>query len=307
MSRFEVNPLRIGTRGSALALWQTRHVAALLEARGLRTVIETIRTTGDEMADVPLWQVEGKAFFSKELDDALLDGRIDVAVHSLKDLPTALPAGIALGAVPPREDPRDVLITHAGGARLETLPRGARVGTSSVRRRAFVRHWRSDVETVELRGNVPTRIAQLDEGRFDAIILAAAGIRRLGLANRIDCFLEPETFTPAVAQGALGVCARADDREALAYLAGLEDTPTRIAVTGERAFLARLEAGCQVPAGALARLNGEQLTILGAMCAPDGSSFVTRRSVGARQDAAIIGHALADALRAARPEASHGR
>ena len=295
--------IRIGTRGSALALWQARHVAGLLAALpgAPPAEIVTLSTTGDVVADVPLWQVPGRAFFTRELDEALLDGRIDIAVHSLKDLATALPAGMVLAAVPAREDPRDALLVRGGGAvTLAQLPDGARVGTSSVRRRAFLRHRHPRLEPAELRGNVPARVEQLEAGRYDAILLAAAGLKRLGLQARIASYLEPGEFLPAVAQGALGVCARAGDAELLQLLAALDDTAARVEVSAERAFLARLEAGCQVPAGALARCDGERLRLAAALCEPDGSGWVEAALEASAAGAVAAGIALAERLRRER-------
>jgi hydroxymethylbilane synthase len=269
--------LKIGTRGSALALWQANHVADLLrEAAGApATEIVPIATTGDIVRDVPLSQVEGRSFFTKELDEALLDGRIDLAVHSLKDVATRLPAGLALAAVPKREDPRDALVTRSGAGTLSSLPAGARIATSSVRRRAFVQHVRGDLRLADLRGNVPTRLRYLDEGRFDAIIVAAAGLNRLGLARRIDEYLDPSVFPPAAAQGALAVCAREDDELAMEVATALDDLHSHIATSAERAFLRELEAGCQVPAGVLATVQYERLHLHGARCEPDGSGWAS--------------------------------
>jgi hydroxymethylbilane synthase len=315
--------LRIGTRGSALALWQANHVAKLIAALpgAPPTAIVVVRTTGDAVTDIPLWQVPGKAFFTKELDDALLQSQIDLAVHSLKDLATELPDGLVLGAVPEREDPRDALICAASanalgstgavvpvastvragaappGVTLATLGAGARVGTSSVRRRAFLRHHRPDLTPAELRGNVPTRIAHLDEGRYDAIIVAAAGVNRLGLANRISGFLDPEAFPPAAAQGALGICARANDSALLALLARLDDHAARLTTSSERAFLSRLGAGCQVPAGVLAQLATQRVAMHGVMCATDGRNWASARREVSAGDALPAACDLADELR----------
>lgn len=293
--------LRIGTRGSALALWQARHVAALLGAvpGTPPTVIETVRTTGDAVTDIPLSQVDGKGFFTKELDEALLEGRIDLAVHSLKDVATALPPGVDLVAIPVREDPRDVLVAKSGTCSLATLARGARVGTSSVRRHAFLRHHRPDLDIAELRGNVPTRVERLDAGRYDAIVVAAAGLIRLGLAERIGGFLDPVDFPPAPAQGVLGLCARASDRATVDWLRPLEHAVARAEATAERAFLSELEAGCQVPAGALARVDGDRLRIAGVTCEPDGRHWRRAALEAPVQEAERIGRALARGLRVA--------
>jgi hydroxymethylbilane synthase len=274
--------LRIGTRGSALALWQARHVEALIGSLPGAPPVELvpISATGDLSVDVPLWAVRGRAFFTKEIDRALLEGRIDVAVHSLKDLPTALEAGLTLAAVLRREDPRDALISRSGEP-LEQLSRGARIGTSSLRRRAFLTHARRDLTLLELRGNVPTRLERLQRGDYDAIVLATAGLKRLGLEQRITQHLPAEEFPPAVSQGAIGICARAQDRRALEWLQPLDDPPARLATAAERALLQRLEGGCQVPLGALATAHGAGLHLQAAVCALDGSRLL--RASGAAE------------------------
>lgn len=264
--------LRIGTRASALALWQARHVETLIRALPGAPPVELvpITTTGDMRADVPLWAVRGRAFFTKEIDRALLEGRIDVAVHSLKDLPTTLEAGLELAAVLTREDSRDALISRSGDP-LSKLPQGARVGTSSLRRRAFLMRARRDLTLLELRGNVPTRLERLERGDYDAIVLATAGLRRLGLGHRITEYLSTDEFPPAVSQGAIGVCIRADDVHSAGWLEPLDDLPTRLATTAERALLQRIEGGCQVPLGALATVAEGGLRLHAAVCALDGS------------------------------------
>jgi hydroxymethylbilane synthase len=268
--------LRIGTRASALALWQARHVAALIAQQSDAPRVELVRisTEGDVRTDVPLWTVGGKAFFTKEIDRALLAREIDVAVHSLKDLATALEPGTALAAVLAREDPRDALVSR-GGEALHELPPGARVGSSSLRRRAFLAHARPDLTPAELRGNVPTRIERLQSGGYDAIILATAGLKRLGLEGHITCQLPVQEFPPAVSQGAIGVCVRADDEHARRWVAALDDAAARLTTTAERALLASVEAGCQVPLGALATLVGQDLHLHVSVCALDGSSMLT--------------------------------
>lgn len=282
-------PLRIGTRASALALWQARHVESLIRALPAAPPVELvpITTTGDVRVDVPLWAVRGRAFFTKEIDRALLEDRIDVAVHSLKDLPTAMEPGLALAAVLEREDPRDAIVSRAA-APLSQLPRGARIGTSSLRRRAFLARARPDLVLLELRGNVPTRLERLDHGDYDAIVLAAAGLKRLGLEHRITQHLPPEEFPPAVSQGAIGVCTRADDALARAWLQPLDDLPTRLATTAERALLQRIEGGCQVPLGALATAADQGIRLQAAVCALDGS-----RLLSAAGNAAATGPAAA--------------
>ncbi|MBW4052101.1 MAG: hydroxymethylbilane synthase [Proteobacteria bacterium] len=268
--------LRIGTRASALALWQARHVESLIRALPGAPPVELvpITTTGDVRTDVPLWAIRGRAFFTKELDRALAEGRIDIAVHSLKDLPTAMEPGLALAAVLTREDPRDALISR-DGVSLSQLPRGARVGTSSLRRRAFLTRARPDLTLLELRGNVPTRLERLERGDYDAIVLATAGLKRLGLAQRISQYLSPDEFPPAVSQGAIGVCTRADDQHSSDWLKPLEDAATRLATTAERALLERIEGGCQVPLGALASAVVSGIRLRAAVCALDGSQQLT--------------------------------
>jgi hydroxymethylbilane synthase len=268
-------PLRIGTRASALALWQARHVAGLIRALpGAPTVeLVPITTTGDVRVDVPLWAVRGRAFFTKEIDRALLEARIDVAVHSLKDLPTAMEPGLALAAILKREDPRDALVSRSGAA-LAHLPAGARIGTSSLRRRAFLTRARRDLTLLELRGNVPTRLERLERGEYDAIVLAAAGLKRLGLEQRITEYLSAEEFPPAVSQGAIGVCTRADDPYSSDWLTPLDDAPTRLATTAERALLECIEGGCQVPLGALASGTPSGIHLHAAVCALDGSRLL---------------------------------
>ena len=300
--------LRIGTRASALALWQARHVEALIRARPGAPAVELvhIRTSGDAQRDVPLWQAEGRAFFTREIDEALAAGTIDVAVHSLKDLPTTLAAGTTLAATLAREDPRDALLTRAG-ATLAALPPGARIGTSSLRRRAFIARARPDAVPVELRGNVPTRLERLRAGDYDAIILAAAGLTRLGLAAHITGYLPPAEFPPAVSQGVIGVCARSDDARSLEWLAPLDDRCARLAVSAERSLLARLEGGCQVPLGALAELEGATLRLRAAVCALDGARELRAEgtvtaapgAVLTPPDAAALGARLAGELLAA--------
>jgi hydroxymethylbilane synthase len=264
--------LRIGTRASLLALWQANRVADLVRAQPGAPAVELvhIKTEGDLRTDIPLWAAGGRAFFTKEIDRAQLDGEIDIAVHSLKDLSTLLSDGLQLAAVLEREDPRDALLTRQG-ATLQELPPAARVGTSSLRRRAFLLRARPDLTLLELRGNVPTRIERLQQGRYDAIVLATAGLKRLDLAAHIAAHVEPSVMPPAVSQGAIGVCTRAGDEHALRWLRVLDHVPTRIAVTAERALLRRIEGGCQVPLGALATLEADQLRLAASVCALDGS------------------------------------
>jgi hydroxymethylbilane synthase len=268
--------LRIGTRASELALWQASLVADLIRRQAGAPAVELIhiRTEGDARADVPLWQADGRAFFTREIDRAVLASEVDIAVHSLKDLPTALDAGLALAAVLEREDPRDALLSRSAQS-LEDLPSGARVGTSSLRRRAFLARARRDLAALDLRGNVPTRVERLAEGRYDAIILAAAGLERLGLERHITAYLPPEQFTPAVSQGAIGVVSRAGDPRSARWLRALDHFATRVATLAERSLLRRVEGGCQVPLGALGRIEQDRLSLYACVCALDGSSSIT--------------------------------
>jgi hydroxymethylbilane synthase len=290
-------PLRIGTRGSELALWQAEHVATAIRALPAAppVVLEVIRTRGDRIIDVPLSRVAGKDFFTKEIEDALLDGRIDLAVHSLKDLATRVPDGLTIGAVLEREDPRDVLIARTD-TDLDGLAPGSRVGTSSLRRRALLARLRTDLELAELRGNVPTRFARLDAGDFDAVVLAAAGVLRLGLAERISAFLPVDRLMPAVSQGAMAIQIRSDDPRVIPWISPLEHRPTRAAVSAERALLGRLEGGCQVPVGALAKVSGERLRLEAVVCSIDGSRSVSGRREGPAEKASAIGTELAEQL-----------
>ncbi len=292
-------PIRIGTRGSALALWQAAHVAELIgrQSDAPRVELVQIRTEGDVRTDVPLWAVGGRAFFTKEIDRALLAGEVDVAVHSLKDLSTVLEQGILLAAALPREDPRDALVSR-GGMLLSELPPGARVGTSSLRRRAFLARTRPDMKQLELRGNVPTRIERLHEGNYDAIILAVAGLRRLGLEHHVSEHLSTEIFPPAVSQGVIGICARSNDADALRWLHALDDPSARLASTAERALLRRLEGGCQVPLGALGTVSVGSLALHAVVCALDGSRMLEVRgdTAATLENATSLGQRLADEL-----------
>lgn len=289
--------LRIGTRGSDLAMWQAEDVfqkiSALPEAPSLEIV--KIKSSGDINQSVPLWTTTGRGFFTVELDEALKGGKIDIAVHSLKDLATIPAEGTRLAAVLEREDPHDALITR-GGEDLMGLAKGARLGTSSLRRRAFVAHARPDVEHAELRGNVPTRLAKLDDGEYDAIILATAGLKRLGLGDRISARLPMDIFPPAAAQGAVAICVRDNDDDALRWVQPLEHQATRIAVDSERILLRRLEGGCQAPVGVHATISGDTISMYAAVCKLDGSEFISSRSAGASADGPNIGAKLADEL-----------
>jgi hydroxymethylbilane synthase len=283
--------LLIGSRGSQLALWQARHVQQRLAALGVSTSIEIIRTTGDKITDVPLAKVGSKGLFTKEIEAALLDGRIDLAVHSLKDLPTDLPAGLTIAAIPERELAYDALI----GSTLAALPAGAVVGTSSLRRAAQLRRLRPDLVIESVRGNLDTRLRKLEEGRYQAILLAAAGLRRLGWADRIAELLPPDVMCPAVGQGALAIETR-EAGAALEACRALDHAPTRAAVEAERAVLASLGGGCQVPIGASATIEDEMLTVHAMVAAPDGSTLLSGTLSGPAAEARLLGAALASRL-----------
>ena len=240
--------LRIGSRGSQLALWQANHIAGLLRGQGHVVEIEIIKTTGDRLQEVTFAQVGSKGMFTKEIEEALADGRVDLAVHSLKDLPTELPEPFALAATPPRVDPRDAFVS-VNYESLAALPHGAKVGTSSQRRRAQLKALRPDIDAIEFRGNVDTRLRKLAEGQVDAILLAAAGLERLGKTDWVREKLDPKSFCPAAGQGSLGIETRKDDAATIEAVAFLDHAPTRFAVTAERAALAALGGGCQVPIG----------------------------------------------------------
>ncbi|HEV8436785.1 MAG TPA: hydroxymethylbilane synthase [Methylomirabilota bacterium] len=287
--------LRLGTRGSRLALVQCGELADSLRALGVDVEVVPIRTTGDRLAHVALGDFGGKALFVKEIEEALLDGRVDVGVHSLKDLPGSLPDGLALAAFPPREDPRDVLVTRSG-ATLRELPSGSRVGTSSLRRQVLLLAMRPDLRVEPIRGNVDTRLAKLESGAYDAIVLARAGLHRLGLAPAHAVVLPVEEFVPAVGQGTLGVEARQDDRRTLELLLPLDDTRTRTEAGAERAFLHRLGAGCHTPVAGHARLDGETLTLTGLVASPDGVHTLRASMTGVPSRAQALGEKLADDL-----------
>jgi hydroxymethylbilane synthase len=289
--------LRIGTRGSPLALWQARWIAGQLQARGVPTQIEIIRTTGDTITDVALAKVGSsaglKGVFTKEIEEALLAGAIDLAVHSLKDLPTKLDARLALGAIPERADPRDAVV----GRKLADLPPGAKLGTSSLRRSAQILHLRPDLTVENIRGNIDTRLRKLDEGRYDAILLAAAGLQRMGWQDRIAEALDPEVMAPAIGQGALGIEIRSDDAETRAVLEPLNDPATAATTAAERALLDALGGGCQVPLGGHARLENGVLRLSAAVIAPDGSKLVRTHVEGPREEPEEVGRRAALQLR----------
>ena len=290
--------LRLGTRGSLLALTQSRWVAAKLEAGGgPEVVLEIIRTVGDERLDQPLHEISGKGLFTKELDEALLSGSIQLAVHSLKDLPTELPEGLCIAATPARVDPRDVLVGPEGDrTTLSSLQKGAVVGTSSLRRVALLRAFRRDVIPQTIRGNVDTRLRKLDEGQFDAIILAGAGLTRLGLAGRVTEWLERTSWLPAPGQGSLAIVTRTEDAETRRFLTHIHDPASFAAVSAERTFLEGLGGGCQVPIGALALRYARKLRLWGLVASPDGGRVVRGDLTGDMTDPRGLGNALADLL-----------
>ncbi len=296
--------LRIGTRRSPLALWQAEHIKGLLEMHhpGLRCTLSRIVTEGDRIREVSLSRFGGKGLFVKAIEDALLRKEVDLAVHSMKDLPSDLPAGLTLGAVPPREDPRDALICREPQMRLSDLPAGACIGTSSLRRASQLRYFRNDLVTAPARGNVETRLRRLEEGRYDAIVLALAGLRRLGQTQRVSQVLEPEICLPAIGQGALAIEMREDDEEVSKILQSVHDPQTATTVTAERAFLAHIGGGCHVPVACHAVLSEGVLSLVGLVAGLDGSVCIRRDCRGAPEDAASLGTELAEQIRRAGGE-----
>jgi hydroxymethylbilane synthase len=271
--------LRIGSRGSQLALWQANHISHLLQQRGHTVSIDVIKTTGDKIADVTLAKVGTKGMFTKEIEEALAEGRVDLAVHSLKDLPTELPSGFVIAAIPEREDARDAFFS-VHYSRLEELPSGARVGTSSLRRQAQLHAVRADLNIVPLRGNVDTRLRKLESGEFAAIILAAAGVTRLGVAKAIREYFDLDQMCPAAGQGALAIEARSHDSQTIEAVKFLDHPQTRAAVECERAALNALGGGCQVPIGAYAEVNGRELLLRAVVASPDGKQVIRDRRSG---------------------------
>ena len=290
-----MNPLRIGTRASALARWQAESVRAQLAELGSAAELVFIRTTGDRDSESSLRNIGGKGVFIKEIEDALLDGRVDLAVHSMKDVPTELPAGLLLAAVCERADVRDALVSR-DSLGFDELPQGARVGTTSLRRQAQLRLRRPDLEMLELRGNVDTRLAKVARGDCDAIVLAKAGLDRLEMADRITEVLSADICLPAAGQGAVGIEARAGDAELLHTLRKLNHTETQIAVEAERAILAGLQGGCQVPVGIWARSEGRRFLIEACVLAADGSESIRARRVGWPRDADDLAREITAAL-----------
>ena len=285
--------LRIGTRGSMLAKWQAESVRKkLFVATGREAEIVVIKTSGDKMQQAPLTQIGDKGIFVKELEEALLEETIDLAVHSVKDVPTDIPSRLMFPAVCRRDDVRDCLV----GSTLTNLRNGARVGTSSLRRQAQLRHLRPDLDLRELRGNIDTRLRKVESGEYEAVMVAKAGLDRLGLSKRISEVLSPEVCMPAVGQGAIAVECRLKDSEAGELLAPLDDAETRTAIIAERALLAALQGGCQVPLGAWARVERGELLLEACVCSVDGSQYVKQRATGLLDQAAQLGEHMARVL-----------
>jgi len=291
-----VTHIRIATRRSPLALWQAEYIAAELQRLFPEVTTELVKiiTRGDKILDVPLAQVGGKGLFTKEIDEALLDGRANIAVHSMKDVPTVLPEGTGLRAYPRREDPRDAIATITGGG-LDSLPEGATIGTSSLRRVAQISARYPTFKCVSIRGNIQTRLSKLGK-EVDAVILAAAGVRRMGMADQMHDFINTDVLLPAVAQGTLGIQTRDADNEINAMVDTLNDADTVDRTRAERAFLARLEGGCQVPIAAFATLDGDILTLQGLVAEVDGSVIIRRQLSGNCSEAKVLGIALADEI-----------
>ncbi len=289
--------LRIGTRASLLAVTQSTWVKNQIEQAHPQTRVELVKITtkGDKILDVPLAKVGGKGLFVKEIEDALLDGSVDLAVHSMKDVPTELPKGLHIGIIPMRETPYDAFLSNHFDS-IAALPQGATMGTSSLRRKSQLASMRPDLNIVDLRGNVDTRLRKLDEGTYDAIILAGAGLNRLDLAHRITTLLPAEQMLPAIGQGALGIELRQDDNELFAGLQFLHHQETAMAVAAERAFLLQLEGGCQVPIGAHATIDGPTVHLTGLIAEVDGSRILKDVSSGPCADASQLGKALAERL-----------
>jgi len=294
----EKNKIVIGTRGSKLALWQANWVKGELEKKypHIEVSLLRIKTLGDKITDVPLSQVGGKGLFVKEIEEALLDGRADIAVHSMKDVPTELPDGLHLAAIAEREDPRDALISS--GVLLKDLGEGAKVGTSSLRRASQLLNLRPDLEIAQLRGNLDTRLRKLDEGLYDAIILAGAGVRRLGWEARITELLSPEISLPAIGQGAIGIESRIDDDETNGLIAFFDHRETSLAVRAERGLLTRLEGGCQVPIAAYGTIDegGLEITLTGLVASIDGTTIIKDSMKGSAVEPESLGTRLAELL-----------
>jgi len=289
--------LVIGARGSRLAVWQAEWVQARLNelAPALTVTLQRIKTSGDRILDVPLAAIGGKGLFVKEIEEALLREEIDLAVHSMKDVPTILPDGLSILCVPAREDPRDVLVSR-DSCSLDQLPKGSRIGTSSLRRQAQLLHYRPDLHIELLRGNLDTRLRKLHNGEYDAIVLAAAGLMRMGWSNKVTEYLPPEVSLPAIGQGALGLEGRRHDRFLQTLVEKLEHRPTRTAVMAERALLKRLEGGCQVPIAAHATVKGDTLIMDGLIASVDGQRLIRDTIQGPASEAQSLGSQLAEKL-----------
>jgi hydroxymethylbilane synthase len=290
-------PIKIGTRGSQLALWQSGWVKSVLEKKIPPIPIELIiiKTEGDKILDVPLAKVGGKGLFVKEIEQALLARRIDIAVHSMKDMPADIPPGLSIGAIPEREDPADVLISRRG-LRFNELAAGSIIGTSSLRRSAQLRHARPDMVMRPIRGNLDTRLKKLESENFDALVLAAAGVKRLNLEHKITEYLDPEIVLPAIGQGALCIEIRKDDASIVPLVAPLDHGPTRTIVTGERAFLNRLQGGCQVPIAGHGRISGNRFILTGLVAEIDGARVIKGVKSGPPDSAEATGIELAEEL-----------
>ncbi|MFQ5543435.1 MAG: hydroxymethylbilane synthase [Nitrospiria bacterium] len=287
--------IKIGSRSSRLALWQADWVQAQLQSKGISVEIIKIKTTGDKILDVPLSKVGGKGLFVKEIEEALLRHEIDIAVHSMKDVPGKLPDNLHIAAIPKREDPRDAIISF-NSISLTELQKGATVGTSSLRRMSQLLAIRPDIQIVSLRGNLDTRLRKLDEGQFSAILLAAAGLHRMGWGERITEYLAPDHFLPAIGQGALGIECREEDPETNELIAFLNHPETATAVTAERAMLARLEGGCQVPIGGYATMTGDQVTLEGLVASLDGKEIIKTSQTESVSKAEALGVSVAESL-----------
>ncbi len=299
-----IEQLRIATRKSPLALWQAEHVRARLQQlhSGLQVELLTMSTQGDRVLDSPLAKIGGKGLFVKELEQGMLAGQADIAVHSMKDVPAELPAGLEIGAILEREDPRDAFVSNHCST-LAELPQGARVGTSSLRRQCQLRAVRPDLEILDLRGNVNTRLAKLDAGDYDAIVLASAGLKRLGMGERITRALEPEDMLPAIAQGVIGIECRSDDAAVKALIKALNHTETDLRTQAERAMNAALAGGCQAPVAGFSTITGDSIALRGLVGWPNGSAIIRGEISGQAAEAAVLGEQLAQELleRGARP------
>lgn len=289
--------IRIGTRGSQLALWQANYTKSRIEAAfsGVKVEIITIKTTGDRITDRPLAMVGGKGLFVKEIETALLEKRIDLAVHSMKDMPGDLPKGLIIGAIPERENPFDVMIT-GDNSKLSDYPAGSRIGTSSLRRASQLKNLRPDLEILSIRGNLDTRIRKLKDGEYDAIVLAAAGLRRLGQENEISEYLNEETMVPAVGQGALCIECRENDKGIAPVMAELDHGPTRVCVTGERAFLKQIEGSCHIPVACFGKIVQDQVHLTAVVASEDGREVIKEQMISPQETIEKSGRALADQL-----------